>query len=234
MKKAILATKVGMTQIFDENGVLIPVTVLQAGPCAVTQVKTVENDGYSAVQVGYGEAKDKIVAKDVAGKKTIVNAHGVKKAQKGHFEKAKALVLLAVDKKESRGQAADGPYRLDFEPDTNEFYYFRHEYYLPMLQERLNKNPAFQLELREKYASMLEAEITKKKYDKYETEDAKKAAAKTPVLNAIANSYYKNTKFSDKPATYFFSGPRTLALFRFMYAIIFALLIYIAILPLFI
>ena len=77
-----------MTQIFDENGVLIPVTVLQAGPCVVTQVKTVENDGYSAVQVGYGEAKNKIVTKDVAGKKTVVNAHGVNKAQKGHFEKA--------------------------------------------------------------------------------------------------------------------------------------------------
>ena len=76
-----------MTQIFDENGVLIPVTVLQAGPCVVTQVKTVENDGYSAVQVGYGEAKNKIVAKDVAGKK-VVNAHGVNKAQQGHFEKA--------------------------------------------------------------------------------------------------------------------------------------------------
>ena len=76
-----------MTQIFDENGVLIPVTVLQAGPCVVTQVKTVENDGYSAVQVGYGEAKKKIVAKDVAGKK-VVNAHGVNKAQQGHFEKA--------------------------------------------------------------------------------------------------------------------------------------------------
>lgn len=87
MKKAILTTKVGMTQIFDENGVLIPVTVLQAGPCVVTQVKTVENDGYSAVQVGFGEAKNKIVAKDVAGKK-IVNAHGVNKAQQGHFEKA--------------------------------------------------------------------------------------------------------------------------------------------------
>ena len=51
MKKAILATKVGMTQIFNEDGVLTPVTVLQAGPCVVTQVKTVENDGYSAVQV---------------------------------------------------------------------------------------------------------------------------------------------------------------------------------------
>ena len=51
MKKAILATKVGMTQIFNEDGQLIPVTVLQAGPCVVTQVKTEENDGYEAVQV---------------------------------------------------------------------------------------------------------------------------------------------------------------------------------------
>ena len=51
MKKAILATKVGMTQIFNEDGVLTPVTVLQAGPCVVTQIKTVENDGYSAVRL---------------------------------------------------------------------------------------------------------------------------------------------------------------------------------------
>ena len=49
MKKAILATKVGMTQIFNEDGVLTPVTVLQAGPCVVTQIKTVENDGYSCL-----------------------------------------------------------------------------------------------------------------------------------------------------------------------------------------
>ena len=49
MKKAILATKVGMTQIFNDDGVLVPVTVLQAGPCVVTQIKTVENDGYEAV-----------------------------------------------------------------------------------------------------------------------------------------------------------------------------------------
>ena len=55
MKKAILATKVGMTQIFNENGALVPVTVLQAGPCVVTQVKTAENDGYKAVQVGFVE-----------------------------------------------------------------------------------------------------------------------------------------------------------------------------------
>ena len=53
MKKAILATKVGMTQIFDENGVLVPVTVLQAGPCVVVQVKTADNDGYDSVQVAY-------------------------------------------------------------------------------------------------------------------------------------------------------------------------------------
>ena len=61
MKKAILATKVGMTQIFNEDGVLVPVTVLSAGPCVVTQVKTVENDGYSAVQVGYMDKKDRII-----------------------------------------------------------------------------------------------------------------------------------------------------------------------------
>ncbi|MDR1547281.1 MAG: 50S ribosomal protein L3 [Hungatella sp.] len=72
MKKGILATKVGMTQIFNENGVLTPVTVLQAGPCVVTQVKTVENDGYSAVQVGYVDKREKLVSKPV----------------KGHFDKA--------------------------------------------------------------------------------------------------------------------------------------------------
>lgn len=72
MKKAILATKVGMTQVFDEDGVLTAVTVLQAGPCAVTQVKTVENDGYSAVQVGFAEKRENLV----------------NKPQKGHFDKA--------------------------------------------------------------------------------------------------------------------------------------------------
>ena len=72
MKKAILATKVGMTQIFNEDGVLTPVTVLQAGPCVVTQIKTVENDGYSAVQVGFGDIREKLV----------------NKPKKGHFAKA--------------------------------------------------------------------------------------------------------------------------------------------------
>ena len=72
MTKAILATKVGMTQIFNEDGVLTPVTVLQAGPCAVTQVKTVENDGYSAVQVGFEDKREKLVTQPM----------------KGHFDKA--------------------------------------------------------------------------------------------------------------------------------------------------
>ena len=72
MKKAILATKVGMTQIFNDDGVLTPVTVLQAGPVVVTQVKTVENDGYSAVQVGFVDKREKLVNKPL----------------KGHFDKA--------------------------------------------------------------------------------------------------------------------------------------------------
>ncbi len=72
MKKAILATKVGMTQIFNDKGQIVPVTVLQAGPCVVTQVKTVENDGYSAVQVGFSDKREKLINKPV----------------KGHFDKA--------------------------------------------------------------------------------------------------------------------------------------------------
>lgn len=67
MKKAILAVKVGMTQIFDEDGVLTPVTVLNAGPCVVTQVKTADNDGYSAVQVGFVDKKEKSVTKPEKG-----------------------------------------------------------------------------------------------------------------------------------------------------------------------
>ena len=67
MKKAILATKVRMTQIFNEDGVLTPVTVLQAGPCVVTQIKTVENDGYSAVQVGFADKRENLVNKPMKG-----------------------------------------------------------------------------------------------------------------------------------------------------------------------
>ena len=67
MKKAILAKKVGMTQIFNEAGELVPVTVLQAGPCVVTQVKTTENDGYQALQVGFEDIREKLVNKPVKG-----------------------------------------------------------------------------------------------------------------------------------------------------------------------
>jgi len=67
MKKAILATKVGMTQVFAENGELVPVTVLLAGPCVVTQVKTAEKDGYDAVQVGFQDIREKLVNKPDKG-----------------------------------------------------------------------------------------------------------------------------------------------------------------------
>lgn len=68
----ILGRKIGMTQIFTEEGVMVPVTVVEAGPMVVTQLKTVENDGYQAVQVGFGETKEK----------------SLNKPQKGHFAKA--------------------------------------------------------------------------------------------------------------------------------------------------
>ena len=80
MKKAILATKIGMTQIFNADGVLVPVTVLEAGPCVVTQVKTVDNDGYDAVQVGFVDKKEKVVKKDANGKKEVWHRNGVNKA----------------------------------------------------------------------------------------------------------------------------------------------------------
>ena len=70
--KAIIGTKIGMTQIFDEKGVVIPVTAIQAGPCVVAQVKEIETDGYNAIQLGFGEVKEK----------------HMNKPEKGHFAKA--------------------------------------------------------------------------------------------------------------------------------------------------
>lgn len=72
MKKGLIGKKIGMTQIFDENGKVIPVTVVEAGPCTVTQIKTMENDGYEAIQVGFGDVK----------------VSRVNKPMKGHFDKA--------------------------------------------------------------------------------------------------------------------------------------------------
>ena len=63
MKKGIIGKKLGMTQIFDENGNVIPVTVIEAGPCVVVQKKTVENDGYSAVQLGFSEIAERKLSK---------------------------------------------------------------------------------------------------------------------------------------------------------------------------
>lgn len=71
MKKGLIGKKIGMTQIFDEKGNVLPVTVVEAGPCVITQKKTIENDGYEAVQVGFGDVK----------------AQRVNKAMKGHFAK---------------------------------------------------------------------------------------------------------------------------------------------------
>lgn len=76
MKKAILGKKLGMTQIFSEEGKLLPVTVVEAGPCIVLQKKTIEKDGYEAIQVGFGEIREKLVNKPLAG----------------HFKKANAQV----------------------------------------------------------------------------------------------------------------------------------------------
>ena len=72
MQKGIIGKKIGMTQIFDETGKVVPVTVVEAGPCVVVQKKTVENDGYSALQLGYGDVK----------------VQRVNKPMKGHFDKA--------------------------------------------------------------------------------------------------------------------------------------------------
>ncbi|WP_139905872.1 50S ribosomal protein L3 [Clostridium thermarum] len=67
MKKAIMGRKVGMTQIFDANGKIVPVTVIEAGPCVVVQKKTAEKDGYNAIKVGFGEIRESLVNKPTKG-----------------------------------------------------------------------------------------------------------------------------------------------------------------------
>ncbi len=73
MSKTLIGKKVGMTQIFDEQGKVIPVTAIEAGPCTVVQVKTVETDGYNAIQLGFGDVKEHKVIKPVKGHYTKVN-----------------------------------------------------------------------------------------------------------------------------------------------------------------
>ena len=88
MNKGIVGKKLGMTQLFDEKGNVVPVTVIEAGPCMVCQKKTIETDGYEAVQVGFVDKAEKIVNKDANGKKSVAHRHGVNKPEKGHFAKA--------------------------------------------------------------------------------------------------------------------------------------------------
>ena len=122
MKKAILATKVGMTQIFDENGALVPVTVLQAGPCVVTQVKTVENDGYAAVQIGFGDIREKLVNQPETGVfkkagvpvKRFVKEFAFENAEEyAVAQEIKADIFAAGDKVDasavSKGKGYQGP-----------------------------------------------------------------------------------------------------------------------------
>ena len=90
MKKGLIGKKIGMTQIFDEAGNVIPVTVVEAGPCTVTQIKTVDNDGYQAVQVGFGDVK----------------VSRVNKPMKGHFDKADVAPKKTL--KEFRLDSIDG------------------------------------------------------------------------------------------------------------------------------
>ena len=112
MKKAILATKVGMTQIFAEDGAFIPVTVLQAGPCPVVQVKTAEKDGYDAVQVGFGDIREKLVNKPKKGQFAKANVTVKRFLKEFRFENAaeysvgqeiKADIFAAGDKIDASG-----------------------------------------------------------------------------------------------------------------------------------
>ena len=90
MKKGLIGKKIGMTQIFDEAGNVVPVTVVEAGPCTVTQIKTMENDGYEAIQVGFGDVK----------------VSRVNKPMKGHFDKADVAPKKTL--KEFRLDSVDG------------------------------------------------------------------------------------------------------------------------------
>ena len=112
MKKAILATKVGMTQVFAEDGSFIPVTVLQAGPCPVVQVKTAEKDGYDAVQVGFGDIREKLVNKPMKGHFAKANVTNKRFLKEFRFENAaeysvgqeiKADIFAAGDKIDASG-----------------------------------------------------------------------------------------------------------------------------------
>ena len=121
MKKAILGTKLGMTQIFAEDGKVIPVTVVKAGPCTVVQTKTVETDGYESVVVGFGDVKEKSLNKPMKGIFAKANVAPKKYLREFRFEEAtlavgdeiKAEVFEAGEKVDvsgiSKGKGFAGP-----------------------------------------------------------------------------------------------------------------------------
>ena len=93
MKKGLIGKKIGMTQIFDEAGKVIPVTVIEAGPCAVTQVKTEETDGYTAVQLGFGDVKEKKLTKPAKGHFTKVNVTPKKHLREFRLDTVEGLTV---------------------------------------------------------------------------------------------------------------------------------------------
>ncbi len=122
MQKAIIAKKIGMTQVFADNGLLIPVTVLEAGPCVVVQKKTVDNDGYDAIQVGFGDVKVKKLNKPMKGQFDKAGVEPKKVLKEFRLEdtsayevgaEIKADVFAAGDKVDvtgtSKGKGYQGP-----------------------------------------------------------------------------------------------------------------------------
>ncbi len=93
MSVGILGTKLGMTQVFDESGKAIPVTVIQAGPCVVTQIKTKQTDGYSAIQVAYGEVKQKALSKPELGHLVKSNCSPMRHLHEYRLENSSAFEL---------------------------------------------------------------------------------------------------------------------------------------------
>ena len=93
MSVGILGTKLGMTQIFDETGIAVPVTIVKAGPCTVTQVKTKQTDGYSAIQVGYGEVKQKLLNKPLLGHLAKSSAPALRHLREYHVDNSGEYTL---------------------------------------------------------------------------------------------------------------------------------------------
>lgn len=109
MSVGILGTKLGMTQIFDEAGVAIPVTVIQAGPCTVTQVKTKQTDGYFAIQVGFGEVKPKALNRPLLGHLAKSSAPALRHLNEYHTDSSSDYALGQQIKADifSEGQIVD-------------------------------------------------------------------------------------------------------------------------------